>query len=237
MVSLAMRSMPMAIARSLSIIGHPFVVIPAAVLTLLLYGHVPSAAPIVSVVCGICAVVFAFSLWQVRRGQWQHIDASGRTERSSLNIFLAAVLFLSAGIGFYQLRELGLPLGLLLSGVLIVVVMLVSSRHQPSRSRSCTFEWVFNVEALARSCWPGRKTAQAGVCGSILSPATLRHAPSTNATASLRLRMASSQCGSSKTSSTNGPLETTMRPNHAFNRTVELRAFGPGRIGRLTWSR
>ena len=116
----------MAIARSLSIIGHPFVVVPAAVLALLLYGHVTSAALIVSVVCGISALVFAFSLWQVRRGHWEHIDASGRTERSSLNIFLATVLFLSAGIGFYQLPQPGLPLGLLLSGLLIVVVMLVS---------------------------------------------------------------------------------------------------------------
>src|SRR5207249_8753879 len=96
------------------------------VLALLLHGHVPSAALIVSVVCAISAVVFAFSLWQVRCGRWQHIDASARTERSSLNIFLAAVLFLSVGIAFYQLREPGLPLGLLLSGVLIVVAMLVS---------------------------------------------------------------------------------------------------------------
>src|SRR5437762_6239032 len=100
-----MRPVPMAIARSLSIVGHPLVVVPAAVSALMLHRHVPSAALIVSVVCVISAVVFAFSFWQVRHGHWQHIDASARTERSSLNVFLAAVLFLTAAVGFYALPE------------------------------------------------------------------------------------------------------------------------------------
>ena len=119
-------SVPVALARSLSILGHPLVVIPAGFCALILYGDVPSAAVIVSVVCGISAIVFAFSFWQVVRGRWQHVDASARSERSSLNIFLAIVLLLGAVIGFYWLPEPGLPLGLLLSGLLIVLVMLAS---------------------------------------------------------------------------------------------------------------
>jgi len=118
--------MPIAIARGLSILGHPLVVIPGAVATLVLHGRASSAALIVSVVCGIAGVVLAFSFWQVRRGQWQHVDASARAERRSLNLFLAIVLFLGAAVASFQLAEPGLSLGLLLSGLLIVAVMLVA---------------------------------------------------------------------------------------------------------------
>jgi membrane-associated phospholipid phosphatase len=121
-----MRATPMAIARSLSILGHPLVVVPAAVVTLVLHGRTSSAALIVLVVCGIAGVVLAFSFWQVRRGHWQHIDASARAERRSLNLFLAIVLFLAAAVAFYQLPEPGLSLGLLLSGLLILAMMAVS---------------------------------------------------------------------------------------------------------------
>ena len=121
-----MRAASMAIARSLSILGHPLVVVPGAVGTLVLHERTSAGALIVSVVCGIAGVVLAFSFWQVRRGQWQHVDASARGERRSLNLFLALVLFVGAAVTFYQLPEPGLSLGLLLSGLLIVAVMLVS---------------------------------------------------------------------------------------------------------------
>ncbi len=116
----------MAIARSLSILGHPLVVVPVAVATLVLHENTSSAVSIVSVICGIAGIVLAFSFWQVRRGHWQHIDASARAERRSLNLFLAIVLFLGAAVAFYELPGPGLSLGLLLSGLLIVAVMLVS---------------------------------------------------------------------------------------------------------------
>ena len=121
-----MRTASMAIARSLSILGHPLVVVPVAVATLVLHENTSSAVSIVSMICGIAGVVLAFSFWQVRRGHWQHIDASARAERRSLILFLAIVLFLGAAAAFYQLPGLGLPLGLLLSGLLIVAVMLGS---------------------------------------------------------------------------------------------------------------
>ena len=121
-----MRATPMAIARSLSILGHPLVVVPGAVAILVLHGRTSSAALIVSVVCGIAGVVLGFSFWQVRRGHWQHVDASAHAERRSLNLFLAIVLFLAAAVAFYQVPEPGLSLGLLLSGLLIVVMMSVS---------------------------------------------------------------------------------------------------------------
>ena len=88
---LAMRATAIVIARSLSILGHPLVVVPAAVATLVLHGRTPSAGLIVSAVCGIAGAVLVFSFWQVRRGRWQHIDASVQGERRSLNLFLARV--------------------------------------------------------------------------------------------------------------------------------------------------
>ena len=117
---------PMAIARCLSILGHPLVLIPAAVATLMLHGQTPSAALEVLVVGVVAVVVLAFSLWQVRRGHWQHIDASARGERRSLNLFLAMALFLAAAVTFYAVPNRGLSLGLFLSALLITGLLLTS---------------------------------------------------------------------------------------------------------------
>jgi hypothetical protein len=119
-----MRATSIAAARALSILGHPVVVVPVAVVTLVFHEHSSSVALIAWVMCGIGAVLLAFSFWQVRRGRWQHIDASAPTERRSLNVFLAVVLFLGAAVAFYRLP--GLSIGLFLSGLLIVAAMLAS---------------------------------------------------------------------------------------------------------------
>ena len=160
-----MRATPIAIARSLSILGHPLVVVPSAVATLVLHRRTSSAALIVLVVCGIAGVVLAFSFWQVRRGQWQHVDASARAERRSLNLFLAIVLFVGAVLAFYQLPELGLSLGLLLSGLLIVAVMSFSpwvklSLHASFAAFAVLLLWPLNLwfvalasVAAAAICW------------------------------------------------------------------------------------
>ena len=156
----------MAIARSLSILGHPLVVIPVAVVTLVLHERTSSATLIVSVICGIAGVVLAFSFWQVRRGQWQHIDASALAERRSLNVFLAIVLFLGAAIAFYQLPGPGLSLGLLLSGLLIVAVMLASpwvklSLHASFAAFAVLLLWPLKLWYVALA-----SVAAAGICWS-----------------------------------------------------------------------
>src|SRR5947207_1955924 len=179
-----MRATPMAIARSLSILGHPLVVIPVAVVTLVLHERTSSATLIVSVICGIAGVVLAFSFWQVRRGQWQHIDASALAERRSLNVFLAIVLFLGAAIAFYQLPEPGLSFGLLLSGLLIVAVMVVSpwvklSLHASFAAFAVLLLWPLKLwyvalasVAAASICWSrvvlGRHTIAEVLGGSFL---------------------------------------------------------------------
>jgi hypothetical protein len=161
-----MRATPMALARSLSILGHPLVVVPGAVLMLVLHGGTPSAALIVLVVCGIAGVVLVFSFWQVRRGQWQHVDASAPTERRSLNFFLAIVLFLGAAVASYLLPGPALSLGLLLSGLLIVAVMLASpwiklSLHASFAAFAVLLLWPLNLWYVALA-----SVAAAGICWS-----------------------------------------------------------------------
>ena len=176
--------MTMAIARGVSTIGHPLLVVPAAVLAVLLYRQTASAASILAPVCGICAVAFTFSFWQVRRGRWQHIDASLKAERSSLNLFLASVLLLGAVIGFYRGVDTGLSLGLFLSGVLIVIVMMLSpwtklSLHAAFAAFAALLLWPLNVwlvalaaGATAGICWSrvmlGRHTVGEVIAGSAL---------------------------------------------------------------------
>jgi membrane-associated phospholipid phosphatase len=179
-----MRPMSLAVARSPSILGHPLVVLPVAVATLVLHERISAAPLIVSLICGIAGVVLAFSFWQVRRGQWQHIDASARAERRSLNIFLAVVLFLGAAVAFYQLPGPGLSLGLLLSGLLIVAVMLVSpwvklSLHAAFAAFAVLLLWPLKLwhvalasVAAAAICWSrvvlGRHTIVEVLGGSFL---------------------------------------------------------------------
>jgi membrane-associated phospholipid phosphatase len=177
-------AIPNAIARSLSILGHPLVVVPGAAATLVLHGHTSSAALIVSVVCGISGVVLAFSFWQVRRGQWQHVDASARAERRSLNLFLVTVLLLGAAVAFFKLTEPGLSLGLLLSGLLIVAMMLVSpwvklSLHASFATFAVLLLWPLRLwyvllsgVAAVAICWSrvvlGRHTVVEVLGGSLL---------------------------------------------------------------------
>ena len=161
-----MRATTMAIARSLSILGHPFIVVPVAVATLVLHERASSAALIVSAICGIAVAVLAFSFWQVRRGQWQHIDASAQSERRSLNLFLALVLFSGAAVAFYQLPGRGLSLGLLLSGLMIGVVMLVSpwgklSLHASFATFAALLIWPLELGYAALA-----SVAAAGICWS-----------------------------------------------------------------------
>jgi membrane-associated phospholipid phosphatase len=165
-LTLAMRAASVVIARTLSILGHPFVVIPGAVATLALHERASSAAVIVLMTCGIAGLVLAYSFWQVRRGRWQHIDASARAERRSLNLFLATVLFLGAAAAFYQMRGPGLALGLLLSGLLIMASMLLSpwaklSLHAAFAAFAVLLLWPLPLWYLALA-----SAVAAGICWS-----------------------------------------------------------------------
>jgi len=161
------------VARVVSVLGHPVVVIPAAVALLTAHRSTASAALIVSVVCGVGGVILAFSVWQVRSGQWRHVDASAPAERRSLNMFLAMVLVVGSAVALYQLNEPRLALGLFLSGLLILVVMSLSawgkiSLHAAFAAFAALLLWPLGVGYQASAC-----VATAAVCWSRV--ALLRH--------------------------------------------------------------
>jgi len=179
-----MRSMTDAVARSLSILGHPVVVVPGAVALLLWHRRASSPLLIVLALSLIAGAVIIFSVWQVHRGRWQHVDASLVYERRSLNLFLAIVLFLAAAIAFVASAEPGLTLGLALSGLLIVLVILASrwvklSLHASFAAFGVVLLWplplwfvAIAVLAAASICWSrvllDRHTVIEVVAGSLL---------------------------------------------------------------------
>ena len=106
-----------AAARALSVIGHPALLMPAAVAGSALVNGAPAAVlrlgALASVVVALC--VMAYSVLQVRAGRWSHVDASVPRERGQLNVFLVLLLFGAGGLlqafGQPALLSLGLGLG------------------------------------------------------------------------------------------------------------------------------
>ena len=86
--------MRMAVARSLSILGHPLLVMPvAALLAMRAHGaDVASTRTLMIVLGSLGLALLVYSSVQVRRGHWQHIDASQPIERRRLNGVLLLVL-------------------------------------------------------------------------------------------------------------------------------------------------
>lgn len=120
------RTMSHAIARAVSIFGHPMLVLPlAALVLLLLRGQQQLAWWLALGFSGFAAVVMGYSAWQVRRGRWAHVDASGKQERSSLNRFLLVLLLLSA-LGAWLAQAAEPAIGLALSAAMVVTAMATS---------------------------------------------------------------------------------------------------------------
>lgn len=151
--------MPQRIARVVSILGHPLLVLPAA---LLLPAAMRARDPqsLMSMAAGIAlfaALVLGGSWWQVRRGRWAHVDASHRHERRDLNRSLLAMLLVAALAARYGLPEPDLALALLLAAAIVTIALLAA--------RVCTLSLhlAFAVYA-AGLLWPlGSVAVTAGV--------------------------------------------------------------------------
>jgi hypothetical protein len=89
--------MRIALARTVSILGHPLLLLPAASLALAAAGGAPRTQLwlLGSVLGALAILIQAWSWRQVRRGRWQHVDASQRGERKGLNRFLLGLLLLT----------------------------------------------------------------------------------------------------------------------------------------------
>ena len=81
-------------ARALSIIGHPALLMPIAIVAAAAAAEAPPQLLRVAFgsAVAVAAVVGLFSLWQVRAGRWLHVDASRPSERRQLTRLLAVLL-------------------------------------------------------------------------------------------------------------------------------------------------
>lgn len=111
------------LARALSIVGHPALLMPGAVVWAARLNQAPPALLQVAVVaCGLVVVcVGIYSVVQVRAGRWQHVDASQPHERRQLNQLLALLLLGLAGALWWAGQPAPVVLGLALGGAVVVL--------------------------------------------------------------------------------------------------------------------
>ena len=120
--------MPTLLARALSILGHPLLLLPAAALLLAAHEGADTGrlSGLALALGTAAAVVMAYSWWQVRRRRWQHVDASGHDERGALNRFLLPAFAIAAVLLWAWTTQRELALGLALAALLIAVAMLTA---------------------------------------------------------------------------------------------------------------
>ncbi|TWH99057.1 hypothetical protein IP90_03236 [Luteimonas cucumeris] len=144
--------MPNALARTLSILGHPLLVLPTAVLLLAANEGADTRrlSGLGLALGALAALVLAYSWWQVRRKRWTHVDASTGSERHALNRFLLVAFAISAAVAWALFSQREFALGLALSAALIAAAML--SARWWKLSLHVAFA-VFAALLLARVSW------------------------------------------------------------------------------------
>ena len=116
-----------AVARAVSIVGHPVVVVlVAALIAASTQGASLQQLKLIGGALGTLGlIVLGFSWLQVRAGRWSHVDASVRHERNSLNVFLAVLCLLSAVLLWFTHR-LSMSIALALSGAMVLAALLLA---------------------------------------------------------------------------------------------------------------
>ena len=116
------------LARVVSIVGHPIVlVLVAALIVASTRGATLQQLQLVGgALVALGVIVLGFSWLQVRAGRWSHVDASVRSERSALNVFLVVLCSLSAMLLWFLTRRQSMSVALALSGALVLVALLLA---------------------------------------------------------------------------------------------------------------
>lgn len=124
-----MSSLIQPIARFVSIIGHPAVLVPVASIWVAIEQGAPAATVrrLVVVAAGLAVFVTAYSLLKVRSGAWQHVDASRKAERRSLNLLLIVLLAGAAAFSWRRADSAHLPVALGLLALLCMIALLTGS--------------------------------------------------------------------------------------------------------------
>jgi membrane-associated phospholipid phosphatase len=136
------------LARAISIVGHPAVLLLVAALFAASTRGASSNQLwfIGGATLAFGVVVLGFSWLQVRAGRWSHVDASVAHERRSLNLFLGALCIVGAAATWIATRRMQMPLALGLSGTIIAIALLFSrwvkvSLHSAFAAFATTLLW------------------------------------------------------------------------------------------------
>jgi hypothetical protein len=115
------------LARWLSILGHPALLVPCAAALGIALADGPPRWSWLALPVAIAAGTMLHAGRQVRRGAWQHVDASRPEERRGLQVVLALLL---AGIGFALQARGGsaAPVAALHASAGILVVAVLAAR-------------------------------------------------------------------------------------------------------------
>ena len=146
------------LARAVSILGHPLLVLPAAL-------ALPAAlrdadhAMLRSTLAGFAlfaALLLGWSWLQVGRGRWAHVDASQPSERKSLNRTLLMAIAIGALLAWLKSAP-DLALALALSAAIVAVAMLVVrwcklSLHAAFSVYAAGLLWPLGAVAIGAGC-------------------------------------------------------------------------------------
>ncbi len=111
------------LARAVSIAGHPAILLPLATwlaLTLQAPGD-RSALSIVAIPAAIAVLGVVYTLVQVHRGRWAHVDASSKHERRDLNGLLGFALPIAALLAWLAGARIQVSVALLVAAGVVLL--------------------------------------------------------------------------------------------------------------------
>lgn len=115
------------LARSLSIAGHPALVMPLTIVGRAYLGsaNVSLALWTAALAASAAALAFGYSLLRVRAGAWEHVDASQPKERVQLNRMLVLLLAGCALLAWLRDAPSPVVMGIALSGAVVLCALLL----------------------------------------------------------------------------------------------------------------
>ncbi|MBL9166607.1 MAG: hypothetical protein JNN07_02560 [Verrucomicrobiales bacterium] len=173
------------LARALSILGHPVLLVPASATSVAAQSGATATQlrTVVAILGGLVGTTLLFSALMVKSGRWTHVDAVRREDRKTMNLVLLTLLLLP-GLILLQ-RDAYRPVGwaLSLGGGIVLAALLLGNRLKSSLHLAFgTFSillfwgqpaWLgLGALFLAGVAWSrlelGRHTPPELVCGSFL---------------------------------------------------------------------
>ncbi|XZG71660.1 phosphatase PAP2 family protein [Chitinibacteraceae bacterium HSL-7] len=138
------------LARTLSIAGHPALLMPLAICGAGVMQGSGSKAVVIGAMAalGVALCTLVFSMLRVRGGHWEHVDASHPSERSEINRFLAPMLCASAVLAWFVAKPVAI--GLLLGAAIVATAQVL--RRVVKLSQHVAF--AMYATALMAPVWP-----------------------------------------------------------------------------------